>query len=197
MMRLSLVSAVFVLLSGLTIIVGCNSTGDSTGKPPSPLAFEDFTLGMSMHEVDAILQDRKWIKVGTYEYGDKDRRKTRYDLETFDPKPPLLNDITRVQLIAINDTLLSIEVVTAADGFLALKQSMKSRDEELVAQFGNPERFVSIDDLQRAQISNTEPLTLSVWRVDPPNRLVTMMAQEELGQPFGHIHYVDLKKRPR
>ena len=180
MVRYTCVSFVFVLI----VLAGCNSS-----VPPA-VGFEEFSLGMSIGDVDAELGIHKWVKVGAYTYGNT----VRYDLQVVDPKPPHLEDVSRVQLISVDETLVSIEVVTSADAFSTLKQTMKSMDEGLVSRYGDPRRERVIDDLQRSQISGSEPLTLSVWHVDPPHRVVAMAIHQEGGQLVGLTHYVDLQK---
>jgi hypothetical protein len=172
-----------LLVFALFAAAGCGYSGP-------PLEFEEFTLGMSISDVNAELKSRKWLKVGTTTYASV----VRYDLQVLEPKPPHLDDILRVELTTVDGTLVAIEVVTSAETLSDLKETMKSLDESLALQYGEPRRETAIDELQRSQISGPEPVTLSVWPVDPPRRLVAMAVHEEVGQPIGLVNYVYMDK---
>jgi hypothetical protein len=175
--------AIILLVLALFVVAGCGYSGP-------PLEFEEFAIGMSISDVDAELKSDKWLRVGTTTYASV----VRYELQVREPKPLHLDDISRVELTTVDGTLVAIEVVTFAETFSTLKETMKSLDEVLALQYGEPRRETAIDELQPSQISGREPVTLSVWRVDPPRRFVAMAVHEEGGQPIGLINYVYMDK---
>ena len=177
----------------LFVVAGCGSSG----PPAQPLQFEEFTIGMSLGDIDTELKNRKWVNMGTTTYASV----VRYDLHVLGQRPPHLADIWRVELTTVDSTLVGIDVVRSAGSFSTLKENMKSLEEKLSLKYGEPHREKGIDELQRSEISGPEPVTLAVWRVDPPHRLVAMAVHETMGKPVGLVNYVfmdkDLQKKTR
>ena len=173
------ISFVFALLA----VVGC-----SPAEAPV-IAFEEFTLGMSIRDVDAELDNQKWRKVGTFKYANT----VRYDLQLLEPRPVHLDNISRVHLAIVDEALVCIEVLSSAETFSKLKEAMKSVEGGLTLRYGDPGRRISIEDLQRSQVSGPEPVTLAVWQVDPL-RVVAIAIHSEGGQPIGFVQYAYLDK---
>jgi hypothetical protein len=177
--------AVILLVLVLLGIVGC---GES--EPPAPpMRFEEFTIGMSLEQIDAGLRDRKWIRTGTTTYASV----VRYDLQLLGERPPHLGSIRRVELTTVDSMLVGIDVVNSSESFSSLKTYMKAMDENLTLTYGEPHREKRIDDLVRTEISGPEPVTVAVWRVDPPRRIVAMAFHETPGgNSTGLVHFAYL-----
>lgn len=182
--------AALLLVSVLFVFAGCGSSGP-------PLQFEEFTIGMSLSDVDTELRNRKWIKMGTTTYASV----VRYDLHVLDPRPLQLENIDRVELTTVDSTLVGIEVVTSAESFSDLIETMKTAEQGLALEYGEPHRQKTIEGLQRSEITGREPVILSVWQVGPGQRQVATAVHEDRGRPIGLVHYVymdeNLQKKTR